>query len=106
MARAERAFAAEAREYGQRESEYARFILNARKEPMLFLQLCRLRDSTFAAGLMGNPTEAGFTNTPPRNPYVVSWAVKWEQGPLYAAFSQEAHFDLFGGSNNVHIPQL
>ena len=54
---------------------------------------------------MGNPTEAGFTNTPPRNPYVVSWAIKWEQGPLYAAFSQEAHFDIFGGSNNVVAAQ-
>jgi predicted porin len=54
---------------------------------------------------MGNPSETGFTNTPPRNPYVVSWAVKWEQGPLYAAFSQEAHFDIFGGSNNVIASQ-
>jgi hypothetical protein len=53
------AFAAEARGYGQRESEYARFILNARREPMLFLQLCRLRDPAFAAGLMGNPADAG-----------------------------------------------
>ncbi|MFA5860786.1 MAG: hypothetical protein WDA16_03735 [Candidatus Thermoplasmatota archaeon] len=53
------AFVLEARSHGQRESEYARFILTARKDPMLFLQLCRLRDATFAHGLMGNPAEAG-----------------------------------------------
>jgi hypothetical protein len=39
-------------------SGYARFILNARKDPLLFLHLCRLRDPTFAAGLIGNPQEA------------------------------------------------
>ena len=54
---------------------------------------------------MGNPTEAGFTNTPPRNPWVISWAIKWEQGPMYLAFSQEAHFDIFGGSLNVVAAQ-
>jgi predicted porin len=50
---------------------------------------------------IGNPTETGITTTPKRNPHVASWAVKWEQGPFYAAFMQEAHFDLFGGSLNA-----
>jgi predicted porin len=50
---------------------------------------------------IGNPTEAGITTTPKRNPHVASWAIKWEQGPFYAAFMQEAHFDLFGGSSNA-----
>jgi hypothetical protein len=49
---------------------------------------------------IGNPTETGITVTPKRFPHVVSWAVKWEQGPFYAGFMQETHFDLFGGSNN------
>ena len=50
---------------------------------------------------LGNPTEAGTTVTPARNPRVASWSIKWEQGPFFAAFSQETHFDLFGGSLNV-----
>ena len=54
---------------------------------------------------LGNPTEAGTTVTPARNPRVASWSVKWEQGPLLAAFSQESHFDLFGGSLNVPAAQ-
>ncbi len=56
----------------------------------------------------GNPTDssttagAAQTITPvQRDPRVVSWSVKWERGPLFAAFSQESHLDLFGGSNNV-----
>ena len=53
------AFDKEAKSHRQHASEYARFILNARKDPLLFLQLCRLRDSTFAQGLMGNPADAG-----------------------------------------------
>ena len=60
---------------------------------------------TLAQYSVGNPSEDKFTNTPPRNPYVVSWAIKWEHGPLYAAFSQEAHFDIFGGSTNVVAAQ-
>ena len=36
-----------------------------------------------------------------RDPRVVSWGVKWEQGPLLVSFAQESHFDLFGGSNNL-----
>ncbi len=35
-----------------------------------------------------------------RDPRVVSWGVKWEQGPLLVAFAQESHRDLFGGSIN------
>jgi len=35
-----------------------------------------------------------------RDPRVVSWGVKWEQGPLLVAFAQESHRDLFGGSLN------
>src|SRR5712692_5030559 len=54
---------------------------------------------------LGNPTEAGTTVTPARNPRVASWSIKWEQGPLLAAFSQETHFDLFGGSLNVPAAQ-
>jgi predicted porin len=50
---------------------------------------------------IGNPSETAITTTPKRNPHVASWGVKWEQGPFYAAFAQEAHFDLFGGSNNA-----
>jgi hypothetical protein len=56
----------------------------------------------------GNPTDtattvgASQTISPiNRDPRVVSWTVKWEQGPLFAAFSQESHLDLFGGSNNL-----
>ena len=54
---------------------------------------------------LGNPTEAATTVTPARNPRVASWSIKWEQGPLLAAFSQETHFDLFGGSLNVPAAQ-
>lgn len=54
---------------------------------------------------LGNPTEAGTTVTPARNPRVASWSIKWEQGPILAAFSQETHFDLFGGSLNVPAAQ-
>src|SRR6266705_222883 len=36
-----------------------------------------------------------------RDPRVVSWGVKWEQGPLLVSFAQESHLDLFGGSNNL-----
>src|SRR5258708_1896140 len=51
---------------------------------------------------LGNPTETtGTTVTPARNARVASWSIKWEQGPILAAFSQETHFDLFGGSLNV-----
>ena len=53
------AFAREARSHGRRESEYARFILEAREDPLLFLQLCRLLHPTFAAGMMGNGADAG-----------------------------------------------
>lgn len=52
-------FDQEAKSHHQHASEYARFILNARKDPLLFLQLCRLRDASFAQGLMGNPADAG-----------------------------------------------
>src|SRR5712691_9431106 len=48
---------------------------------------------------IGNPDETQITNSPKRFPRVASWAVKWEKGPLYLGFMQEAHFDLFGGSN-------
>jgi predicted porin len=57
--------------------------------------------STAAQYSIGNPDETTITNSPKRNPHVASWTVKWEQGPLYAAFMQEAHFDLFGGSKNA-----
>ncbi len=54
---------------------------------------------------MGNPTETGITVSGNRFPRVVSWGVKWEQGPWFAAFAQEAHFDLFGGSCNAATTQ-
>lgn len=54
-----RAFYDEAGSHGQTASEYARFILQARKDPLMFLHLCRLRDPAFAQGLLGKPTEAG-----------------------------------------------
>jgi general bacterial porin, GBP family len=48
----------------------------------------------------GNPDEGtSITANPPRNPRVVSMALKWERGPLYAAVMYETHFDMFGGSN-------
>jgi predicted porin len=50
---------------------------------------------------LGDPSEDKITVTPKRNPRVVSWGVRWEQGPLYAAFAQESHLDLFGGSRNA-----
>src|SRR5205814_1740106 len=50
---------------------------------------------------MGNPTETDITVSGNRFPRVVSWGVKWEQGPWFASFAQEAHFDLFGGSCNA-----
>lgn len=60
LSAAERAaFIEEAGNHNQSASGYARFILGARKDPLLFLQLCRLRDPEFARGLMGNPTDAG-----------------------------------------------
>jgi len=54
-----RVFQEEAASHGQNESAYARFILSARKDPLLFLHMCRLRDPGFAAGLMGNASDAG-----------------------------------------------
>ncbi len=48
---------------------------------------------------IGNPAEDQITEDPKRFPRVVSWAIKWEQGPFYVGFMQETHFDLFGGSN-------
>ena len=48
---------------------------------------------------IGNPSEDQITTSPKRFPRVASWAVKWEKGPLYLGLMQEAHFDLFGGSN-------
>ncbi|HEX2021404.1 MAG TPA: hypothetical protein VHH36_01720 [Candidatus Thermoplasmatota archaeon] len=53
------AFQQEARDHNQKESEYARFILTARKDPVPFLQYRRLRDPGFARGLTGNPADAG-----------------------------------------------
>lgn len=53
------AFAEEAARHRQDASEYARFILGARTDPLLFLQLARLLHPGFAAGLMGNPADAG-----------------------------------------------
>src|SRR6266513_3592971 len=50
---------------------------------------------------IGSPTETGITVSGNRFPRVVSWGVKWEQGPWLASFAQEAHFDLFGGSLNA-----
>ena len=49
---------------------------------------------------MGSPTETGITVSGNRFPRVVSWGVKWEQGPILVAFAQESHRDLFGGSIN------
>jgi predicted porin len=40
------------------------------------------------------------TGTLPRNPWVMSQAVKWEAGPWYFAAMHEVHFDFFGGSVN------
>ncbi len=51
---------------------------------------------------IGNPDEGQITTSPKRFPRVASWAVKWEKGPLYLGFMQEAHFDLFGGSNQFN----
>jgi len=49
---------------------------------------------------MGNPDEVdSITADPPRNPRVVSMALKYEKGPLYLAAAHETHFDMFGGSN-------
>jgi predicted porin len=49
---------------------------------------------------IGNPDEAGtLTANPPRNPRVVSMALKYEAGPFYFAAAHETHFDMFGGSN-------
>lgn len=53
------AFMREAEAHGQEASVYARFILRARTDPLLFLQLARLLHPGFASGLMGNPTDAG-----------------------------------------------
>ena len=54
---------------------------------------------------IGDPTEAGITSNPPRNPRVVSQALKYERGPLYLAIMNEVHFDLFGGSANANAAQ-
>ncbi len=49
---------------------------------------------------IGNPDEAGtMTTSPPRDPRVVSMALKWQRGPVYLAAMHETHFDMFGGSN-------
>lgn len=53
------AFHEEAASHNFNASEYGRFILQARKDPLMFLHLCRLRDPGFAHGLLGKPTEAG-----------------------------------------------
>jgi len=49
---------------------------------------------------VGAGTGTSQTNSPKRDPRVVSWGIKWEQGPLLVAFAQESHRDLFGGSIN------
>ncbi len=53
------AFEREAGSHSQSASGYARFILQSRADPLLFLQLCRLRDPAFAQHLLGNPNDAG-----------------------------------------------
>lgn len=53
------AFQAETESHGQNESAYARFILQTRKDPLMFLQLCRLDDPAFAHELVGKPMDAG-----------------------------------------------
>src|SRR6266568_4925165 len=55
---------------------------------------------------IGNPSEDQITTSPKRFPRVASWAVKWEKGPLYLGLMQEAHFDLFGGSNQFKAPSV
>lgn len=51
------AFRQEALKHRQAESAYAKFILDARKDPLLFLQMCRLLHPGFAQGLAGNPAD-------------------------------------------------
>lgn len=53
------AFIAEARRNRQDASDYARFILGARSDPILFVQLARLLNPGFLAGFAGNPADAG-----------------------------------------------
>jgi predicted porin len=51
---------------------------------------------------IGAPDEAGtFVNG--RQPRVASMSVVWEKGPWYLAAAHEAHFDLFGGSNQFAV---
>jgi len=61
----------------------------------------------YSLGSQANPSEASKTTgggagtgTIPRDPWVMSQAVKWESGPWYFAVMHEVHFDFFGGSIN------
>lgn len=54
---------------------------------------------------VGNPSETSITSDPPRDPRVVSMALKYERGPWYFAVMQETHFDFFGGSNQFRAPR-
>src|SRR2546426_3326370 len=53
---------------------------------------------------LGHPHESGTDQNGAidpaanRSPRVISMAVKWEQGPFYAALAGGTHFDLFRGS--------
>lgn len=55
---------------------------------------------------VGAPDEGQITSSPlDHKPRVVSWGVKWERGPFYAAYMNESHLDLFGGSKNANAAQ-
>jgi predicted porin len=61
----------------------------------------------YSLGSQANPSEASKTSgggagsgTIPRDPWVMSQAVKWEAGPWYFAVMHEVHYDFFGGSIN------
>jgi predicted porin len=45
------------------------------------------------------------TKTATRDPHVISAGLAWARGPWYAGLAFEQHWDLFGGSRNVHSNQ-
>lgn len=52
----------------------------------------------FQAGLQYSTDEA---KAGTRDPRVMSFGVKYDQGPIYVALAHEIHHDLFGGSRNA-----
>jgi predicted porin len=55
----------------------------------------------FQGGVQWSTNEADPAVIPRKNPRVLSFGVKWDNGPFYAALAHEIHYDMYGGSLNA-----